>query len=116
MRRPHGRAFIDPENPIPTAICEKCGFMWSHNRLAWQFDWMGDKLQNKRILVCPDCMDEHAMFLKTIHIPPDPPPVYNVRPDNAMSIDGASAWTVQAPPGVQMFPALGGMSAILRKN
>jgi hypothetical protein len=116
MRRPHGRAFIDPDSPDPTALCDKCGFMWNHNRLSWQFDWMGDKLQNKRILVCPDCMDKHAMFLRTIHIPPDPPPVYNTRPDMPMQIDGSSSWTLLPPPGLNMFPAVGGMSAILEKN
>jgi hypothetical protein len=116
MRRPHGRAFIDPENPEPTAVCDKCGFLWNHNRLAWQFDWMGDKLQNKRILVCPDCMDDQAMFLKTIHIPPDPPPVYNARPGQPISIDGASSWTIQVAPGLNMFTASGGMFVILKKN
>jgi hypothetical protein len=116
MKRPHGRATIDPDNPEPTAICDKCGFMWNHNRLSWQFDWMGAKIQNKRILVCPDCMDEQAMFLKTIVIPPDPPPVYNVRPSGPMSIEGASQFTISPPPGADMFHATGGMSVTLTKN
>lgn len=113
MRRPHGRAFIDPENPEPAALCDKCGFMWSHSMLTWQFDWMGDRLQNKRILVCPECLDEKSMFLKTIRIPADPPPVYNVRPGQPMLIDGANTLTLSPPPGIQMFPAIGGMDASL---
>jgi len=39
------------------------------------------KLVNLRILVCDVCHDTPAEFLRTVILPPDPAPLYNVRPE-----------------------------------
>jgi hypothetical protein len=72
--------FVDAEAPRAMAICDQCGQLWSKDDLRWQFDWRGPQLQNLHILVCPGCLSEPATFLKTVVIPPDPEPLYNVRP------------------------------------
>ena len=74
------RVFADPEAPRAMAICDRCGQLWNKSALRWQFDWAGPKLQSLHLLVCPPCMDEPAEFLRTIVLPPDPEPLYNVRP------------------------------------
>jgi len=76
-----GRARVSSRNPVAHAICDRCGFRFNHPRLAWQFQWAGVKLQNLRLLVCPECLDIPQIQLKTIVIPPDPLPVWNPRPE-----------------------------------
>lgn len=49
--------------------------------MAWQFDYAGTNLINKRILVHVDELDEPQHQLRTIIIPPDPDPLYNARPE-----------------------------------
>jgi DNA-directed RNA polymerase subunit RPC12/RpoP len=105
-----GRARIDPENPRAVSICMRCGNMWNRDELAWQYDWIGQKLQNKQILVCPECMDAYATFRKTLILPVDPPAIFNpvIEP---YAIDDKSNWTIQAPVGAT---SLFGISATLR--
>lgn len=59
----------------------RCKRSYNISELAWQFDWMGMKLQNKNLFVCPTCLDKPAEFLRTIILPPDPEVVYNTRPE-----------------------------------
>ena len=114
--RPHGRARVDPDNPQSWAVCDRCGNLWNHSDLAWQYQWMGTKLQNTRELVCPECMDQASEFLKTIILPPDPPPVFNTRPE-PYYLDNRSQWTLQAlPVGLPMFGAMSSMSVTLTHN
>lgn len=113
--RPHGHARVDPDNPEPAAVCDRCGNLWNHSELAWQYDWIGQKLQNRHILICPDCMDMPSMFMKTIILPPDPPPVFNIRPEDFI-IDSISNWTIASPPGVNMFEVKSDMLIILTKT
>lgn len=77
--RPHGRAAVDSENPSAHAICDRCGFEYLHKDLRWQFQWVGFKMQNLRILVCESCYDTPQEQLRTILIPPDPVPIANPR-------------------------------------
>ena len=79
--RPHGRASVNPENPQAWAICDRCGFNTNHYKLQWQYQWAGMKLVNLRLLVCDECHDTPAEFLRAIILPADPPPLYNVRPE-----------------------------------
>jgi len=79
--RPQGRAQIDRTSPRAKAICDRCGFMYQHHDLQWQFQWQGPKLQNLRILVCSECLDTPQQQLRSIIIPPDPIPVQNPRPE-----------------------------------
>lgn len=74
-------ASVDPRSPRALGTCDRCGFVYNHYQLAWQFQWQGPKLQNQRILVCPTCLDEPQENIRTIIVPPDPIPIYNPRPD-----------------------------------
>jgi hypothetical protein len=77
--RQHGRASVDAQNPRAFAVCDRCGFWYNHNKLQWQFEYSGPKLQNLRILVCNRCLDDHQPQLRPILLPQDPPPVMNPR-------------------------------------
>lgn len=73
-------ANVSPSNPRAFAVCDRCGFVYNHYMLSWQYQWAGPKLQNLRILVCDTCMDVPQEQLRTIILPPDPIPIYNSRP------------------------------------
>ena len=77
--RPHGRAQVSTRNPQAFAICDRCGFLYNHIRLSWQFDYAGASLINKRILVCDTCNDTPQSQLRNIILPADPVPVQNPR-------------------------------------
>ena len=76
-----GRARVDPRNPRAYAICDRTGFRVQHNTLRWQFEWQGTQLQNQRILVRPESLDEPNPQLRAYSPPPDPVPIPNPRPD-----------------------------------
>jgi len=103
--RPRGRARVDPDSPRPFAVCDRCGFLFNHHDLAWQFQYQGAGLQNKRILVCENCRDRPSQFLRTIILPPDPTPVFNPRPE-FYSIDEAGSYPPAPVAGVSYL--LGG--------
>jgi hypothetical protein len=77
--RPHGRARVDSRNPQAFGICDRCGFLYNHTNLSWQFDWAGVNLINKRILVCETCNDTPQEQLRAIILPADPTPIINAR-------------------------------------
>jgi hypothetical protein len=77
--RPHGRASVSTRNPRAFGICDRCGFLYNHNRLQWQFDYAGAGLINKRILVCNPCNDVPQAQLRAIVLPADPVPIMNPR-------------------------------------
>lgn len=77
--RPHGRARVSSRNPQAFGICDRCGFLYNHNQLQWQFDWAGASLINKRILVCDTCNDDPQQQLRAIVLPADPMPIINPR-------------------------------------
>ena len=77
--RPHGRASVSSRNPKAFGICDRCGFLYNHNRLQWQFDYAGAGLINKRILVCSPCLDTPQNQLRAIVLPQDPTPIQNPR-------------------------------------
>lgn len=86
--RPHGRAQISARAPRATAICDRCGFMYNHDQLQWQWDWQqGPRLFNLRIMVCRTCLDRPQENGRTIVLPPDPVPILNPRPENYVSAD-----------------------------
>lgn len=80
--RPHGRAEVDAANPSAVAICDRCGFLYNRKNLSPQFEWAGTTLVSQGILVCDRCLDDPQPQLRTIILPPDPPPVWNPRPDS----------------------------------
>lgn len=81
--RPHGRhAIVSPTNPEAFAQCDRCGDWWNRSKLSWQYQWSGTHLYSLGVLVCPPCLDVPFEQLRTIILPPDPPPVLNARPPN----------------------------------
>jgi hypothetical protein len=74
-----GRARISSRNPRAAGVCDRCGFVFNHINLRWQFDWRGASLQNLRFLVCNRCMDTPQNQLRAITLPADPSPVQNIR-------------------------------------
>ena len=86
--RPHGRAQISARAPRALAVCDRCGFMFNHDELQWQWDWQqGPRLFNLRIMVCRTCLDVPQENGRTIVLPPDPVPIANPRPENYAHAD-----------------------------
>ena len=79
--RPHGHVKVDARNPRAAGVCDRCGFMYNHGTMTWQFDWAGQRLQNLRILVCQKCLDVPQEQLRAKILPPDPLPIFNARPE-----------------------------------
>ena len=80
--RATGRASVSSRNPKAFAICDRCGFLYNHSKLQWQFDYAGAGLINKRILVCSPCLDTPQNQLRAIVLPADPVPILNPRVEN----------------------------------
>ena len=77
-----GRARVSSKNPQALGVCDRCGMWYNHVDLAWQFDWGGASLINKRILVCQPCNDIPQNQLRAIVLPADPIPVMNPRTES----------------------------------
>src|SRR5215469_15992955 len=81
--RPHGRrAAVNAGNPEAFAQCDRCGFWYNRSGLQWQYQWGGTHIYSLGMLVCDICYDTPFEQLRTIILPPDPPPVINARPPN----------------------------------
>jgi hypothetical protein len=91
-----GRARVSSKNPQALAICDRCGFVYNHVDLAWQFDWGGASLINKRILVCQPCNDTPQNQLRAIVLPADPTPIMNPRTENFADAETDNI-TINAP-------------------
>lgn len=76
-------ARVDTQNPEGWAVCDRCQFWRNRGDLTWQYEWAGNGLYNKQILVCVDrCYDTPQEQFRTIVLPPDPPPIVNARVPN----------------------------------
>lgn len=81
--RPHGKyANVNPANPEALAVCDRCSFWYNRSKLRMQNTWAGTHLYSTGFLVCDRCYDVPNEQLRTIILPPDPPPVINARPEN----------------------------------
>jgi hypothetical protein len=115
MSRPHGRARVSPRNPVAFAICERCGFLYNHTDLSYQFDWRGTRLQNLRIQVCQSCTDKPFEHNRVIILPPDPIPIanpspeFNVSNNNPLSLPGPN-WDP-----LRLLP-ISGLSSLVTRN
>ena len=98
--RYHGHASVDPDAPRAFATCDRCGFLYQLASLHFQHQWCGPKIQNLRLLVCDDCLDIPAPFLRALILAPDPDPIFNVRPEQ-YSIDETD-YRVTEPPTEQI--------------
>ena len=102
--RPHGRASVSSRNPRAFAICDRCGFLYNHHHLQWQFDYAGAGLINKRILVCRPCLDTPQNQLRAIVLPADPTPIENSRVQDYYT---AETTTLAVSQGAQTDPTTG---------
>lgn len=76
-------ARVDPTNPESFSQCDRCSFWRNRSDLVWQVEWAGMSLFSQGFLVCADrCYDIPQEQLRTIILPPDPPPVVNARVPN----------------------------------
>lgn len=78
--RPHGRANVDARNPRAFAICDRCGFLYNHVNLKFQYDWRGNNIVNTQAMVCDTCYDEPYEGRRPLKLPPDPVPIMQPRP------------------------------------
>ena len=91
-----GRAKVSASSPRAAGVCDRCGFVYQHCDLNWQFDWRGATMQNIRILVCDTCMDEPQQQLRAIVVPADPVPVTQPRVQD-FSVAETNFSTISAP-------------------
>lgn len=50
--------------------------------MSFQYDYLGGSVpQNTGFLKCPKCLDDLNFQRKLLIIPPDPPPLFNTRPE-----------------------------------
>lgn len=75
----HGQAVINPAAPEALGICDRCGKLYNLRALFWQMGWRGTAVQNLHIRVCTTCNDIPNEQLRTLILPPDPPPVFDAR-------------------------------------
>lgn len=77
-----GRAVTNPSAPRAFGCCDRCGIWYNLDRLKWQYQWAGTKLQNLRLRVCDECLDDPQPQLKAKLLPgADPVPVKDPRPE-----------------------------------
>lgn len=93
MTYPHGRAKVDANSPRAFGICDRCGLLYNHSDLHWQYDFRGRSLANLRILVCETCEDTPQPQLKPRIIPPDPVPIQNARPERYRQYETNTRYT-----------------------
>jgi len=80
--RPHGHVKVNARSPRAAGVCDRCGRIFQHNTLRFQFDFSGLRLQNLRILVCDaGCYDVPQRQLGAKILSPDPLPIFNARPE-----------------------------------
>jgi hypothetical protein len=76
-------ARVSTTDPSAFAVCDRCGFWRNKEDLTFQAEWAGMSLYSKGILVCFDrCYDKPDEQLRTVILPPDPPPIVNARVPN----------------------------------
>ncbi len=62
--------------------CDRCGLLDSQSRMQFQYDFLGGSVpQNTGFLVCPRCVDGLNFQRMLLIIPPDPPAIFNTRPE-----------------------------------
>ena len=73
----------DPDNPRAWASADCCGFIWPLHKLTFQYAYQGSTMpQNTGFLICPKHLDPLNPQDTPYILPPDPPPIYNARPEN----------------------------------
>lgn len=88
-----GRARVSPSSPQAAGQCDRCGFLYTHSTLSWQYDWRGSTMQNLRLLVCRNCLDEPQAQLRAIVVPADPMPIQNPRVPDYVTAETNTRYT-----------------------
>jgi hypothetical protein len=86
--RVNGRAYVSPRNPRAFAICDNCGGLWNHDRLAFQRRYAGANIVQTATLSCPKCLDKVNPNLRAIRIDADPKGVFDPRPQQYSDYSG----------------------------
>lgn len=81
-RRQATYAKVNPSDPSAWGQCDLCGFFYQLRELKPQQIWSGQSLYTFNSLRCWKCWDVPQPQLKTIILPPDPPPIVNSRVPN----------------------------------
>ncbi|HVT27663.1 MAG TPA: hypothetical protein VHE81_06555 [Lacipirellulaceae bacterium] len=84
LRRPHGRARVDEENPQAFGICDRCGVLYNLRDLQFQYAINGLNTINTQLRVCEICTDDLQYQFRNIPLPADPLPKRNARPEPYM--------------------------------
>lgn len=79
MRRQSKYVRVDPQDPQGAGQCDLCGRWYQLRELSDQVEWAGTHLYSFQSLRCKDCYDVPQEQLRTIILPPDPPPLLNAR-------------------------------------
>lgn len=81
--RPHPRGTTTNPADGPWSTCDFCGFVYSQNRLQFDFQFAGGPTPiNTGFLVCDRCSDDINYQQSLLILPPDPPVIFNTRPEN----------------------------------
>ena len=72
---------VDPGNPEAAGICDRGGEVRKRRELLPEMEWRGDRLAWNGFLVCRRHMDRPQPQDRARHLPADPIPVRNPRPD-----------------------------------
>lgn len=115
--RPHARVRVSARNPRAAAICDRCSIPTNHDRLKWQYQYSGLRLQNLRILVCDRCLDIPNRQVGAKPISPDPIPIMNARPEpftyTGFSYDESNIMVMPPPAGLSFGSAVDGAQMLM---
>lgn len=89
-----GRAKVNPQAPRGAGYCDRCGFVYNLQDLAWEMEWRGNDLMRTGFRVCTrTCLDVPFEHYRPLYLPPDPPPLEQPRPGNmAIQEAGPESW------------------------
>ena len=116
--RYHGHVRVSARSPRAAGTCDRCGRLWNHEDLSFQWDYRGNQLQNLRILVCRPCSDDPQPQLLPRILTQDPIPIWNARPE-PFAIDGISydsTYFLTSADGVTMLAAADGVTLLVCSN
>ena len=89
MRRHPKKASVDSSKPRAWGTSDRNGLVLNHKDMQWQYDWAGQKIVRKNILVSEAELDKPQRQLGSFILPPDPKAIMNARMEN-YAIDEAS--------------------------
>lgn len=76
-----GRARTSSSSPRGKGVCDRCGELYQLAELLQQQQWFGNTLKWDGFLVCYRCYDKPQDQLRPVHVPADPIPLKNPRPE-----------------------------------